>query len=142
MKKLLILALISFTANADVWVKQIETVEGKGYAFAFPRNGVLNCWVMPEWVQISYFDLAWMTVPDTAINHSWPAGTQETATICANGPQIPRTVGGNLYSINPRFQTEVIGSVPSGIVCGDPIIRFNFLRSVTYNGQTGFAWCQ
>ena len=143
MKKLLIiLALLAGTVNAEVWVKQVTLPDGNGYAFWFVQEGEVHCWVMPEWVQLSYFDLAWMTVPQTAVNHSWPSAGAEIAAICADGPIIPRTTGGPLYTINQYLRVAQLSTVPAGIPCGDPVIRFNFLRAVTYNGQVGFAWCQ
>lgn len=138
----IILFLFATLAHAEVWVKQITTSDGNGYAFSFVQAGKVNCWVMPEWVQLSYFDLTWMTVPQTAVNHSWPSAGAEIAAICNDGPVIPRTTGGPLYKINHYLRVEQLSTVPSGIPCGDPVIRFNFLRAVTYNGQVGFAWCK
>ena len=139
MKKLLLLStlLLVFSANADLQIKRI----GTEYAFIYTENGVQHCWIMPEWVDLNYFDYTWQTVPNTAVLYSWPVPTPEQAASCADAPRVPRTTGGPLYSINQYLRVETIGTVPAGIPCGDPIIRFQIIRAVVYNGQTGFAWC-
>jgi hypothetical protein len=137
MKKLLLLSLLMSSAIADVQVKRV----GTEYAFSFTQNSTQYCWVMPEWVDLNYFDYAWQTVQTTAVLHSWPAPTPEQAASCVDAPRVPRTVGGPLYTINSSLRVEAVDTVPAGIPCGDPIIRFQFLRAVVYNGQTGFASC-
>jgi hypothetical protein len=137
MKNLLLLILstllISFSASADLQVKRA----GTEYAFSFVENGVQHCWVMPEWVDLNYFDYTWRTVPNTALIHNWPIPEQTVSCDAV----IPRTLAGSLYFIIPAMPIPI----PAGIPCGDPVsYTFNgyALRSVTYNRVTGYALCR
>jgi hypothetical protein len=138
MKKLIPVFFMFFSiANADLLVKR----QGEGYMFSFVENGVQSCWVMPEWVDLNYFDYTWQTVPNTAVLHNWPAPTPEQADSCADAPPVPRTIGGPLYTITYAMQVSAIGTVPAGVICGDAIMYYKFFRAIAYNGQVGFAWC-
>lgn len=143
MKTLLALLLISFSVNADPYIQRLTSEQtGNGYIIQFEQDGAIHCWGMPDMLDQSFVPETWMRVTDAALAYRWPDMTGAAADACLNGPKIYRTTGGNLYSLNPFLRTEIIGSVPAGIACGDPIIRFKFIRSVTYNGQIGFASCK
>lgn len=143
MKTLLTLLLLSFSVNADPYIQRLTSEQtGNGYVMQFEQDGVLHCWGMPDMLDQSFIPETWMRVTDAALAYHWPEMTGLAAQACLNGPKIWRTVGGPLYTINHYLQREIIGSVPSGVPCGDPIIRFQFIRAVRYNNQVGFAFCQ
>lgn len=141
MKKLIFFLLLSFSANADLYVKQIATQQGKGFIFSYVERGVNHCWIMPEWVDLNYFDISWLTVNDTAIFHNWPASDPEAVTACANGPKVFKVATGKMYTITGSLKVVVVMNIPNGIPCGDAIHDYSMLRSVTYGGHTGFAVC-
>lgn len=136
-KLLLIFALLAGTVNAEVWVKQITLPDGNGYAFRFDDK----CWVMPEWVDLNYFDSAWMTVADTALLHSWPAADDATIAACTGGPRVYKTSFTQMYGLDNNGQLIVTGTVPLGTPCGERMSDITFLRTVTYGGRFGFGIC-
>lgn len=149
MKKLIIFLLLSFSANAELYVKQIETpLHGKGYIFNYVENSVNYCWVMPEWVDLNYFDLSWLKVTDTAVRYNWPGS--DAATECESA-LVPRVVEMN-EGEPVRMRVIVAGAriglgivIPPGLPCGDIVSRYYstsfYWRTVSFAGQTGIALC-
>jgi hypothetical protein len=138
MKNLILITLLFCnTTFAELMVKR----QGEGYMFSFVEGDKAYCWGMPDLVDLNYFDQSWRTVPETAIQYNWPKMTDPASIESCNSLKIPVTQAGPFYTISHTMRVTTIGTVPAGIPCGDPIITFKFLRSVTYNGQTGFASC-
>lgn len=142
--KYIILLLLSFNLQAaDIYIQRSPVTEqtGAGYMFAFQENGIMRCWTMPDMLDINYVPPSWIKVTEAATAYNWPFAEGVLATTCQNGPAVPRTIGGTLYTINHMMRVQPIGSVPAGVPCGDKIMYINYLRAVTYNGQYGFAAC-
>lgn len=137
--KYIILLLFSFNLQAsDIWIQKLTSEQtGNGYMFAFQDDGIVRCWGMPDMLNQSFIPSTWMKVPEAAVSYNWDTFLAG----CQSLPAIPRTQGGPLYSINHRMRVEQIGTVPTGVPCGDKIMYISYLRAVTYNGQYGFAAC-
>ena len=141
--KYIIPFLFSTLAHADIYIQRLNSEQtGSGYIVQYVENGEVKCWGMPDVLDPAFIPPTWTTITQAALYYNWPVMIGNAATACLAGPTIHRTVGGPLYTINQYMRVEQLSMVPAGIPCGDPIIRFNFLRAVTYNGQVGFAWCQ
>jgi hypothetical protein len=129
-KILLTLLLITQLAYADLQVKRA----GTDYVFSYVEGGVHHCWIMPEWVDLNYFDSAWRTVPDTAMTYNWPTPTLEQISYC--DASIPRVSYGKMYQLDGSTS-----DIPLRHPCGARMSDITFLHAVTYAGRFGFAIC-
>jgi len=139
MKILLIISafLFSFSAHADLQVKR----SGTEYAFSFVERGIQYCLIMPEWVDLNYFNGTWTTVPQTAIDRNWPAGVVNN---CVDAPVVPKTLTTARFELSPSGTMRRIADAPVGTPCGDAIAQtYGGIgwRSVTHGGITGIGVC-
>lgn len=140
--KHLALFLFATLAHADIYIQRINSEQtDQGYMFRFVENGVQYCWAMPQMLDQSFIPPTWTPVTQAAIDYRWPVMTGDAEAACLDGPKIYRTVGSPLWGLTIGLQTQVIGSVPAGIPCGEQMAQWYFLRTVTYSGQKGFAVC-
>lgn len=148
--KYIILLLFATLAQADIHVKRVSL--GTDYAFSYVENGVQYCWVMPEWVDLNYFDYTWRTVPNTTVLHSWPVPTPEQTASCSDAPPIPRVVQMHedelpcLYSTSGQLnRMSCAARIPAGTPCGEKVANyFNTGFSwhvVAHAGQRGLSLC-
>lgn len=143
MKKiLLIFALLAGTVNAGPYVQRVSIPDdGEYYKIMYVEKGVQYCWLMPEWVQMSFFPYSPMLVTEAAINYNWLAGTPETALACAEFPKIPRTVSNRAFTFEGNGNLYRTEDVPLGVPCGDKIATYQLYHAVHYQGRDFIGTC-
>ena len=146
--RILLLLMLSFAATADVFVKRTAD----SYFFRFVSDGTEYCWGMPDFVDLSYFNDIWTTVPQTAIDHSWPQPDAAGVTTC--NEELPRwkTLAWTANGTSPIYTVQnipprmvLIGYAPAGVLCGDAVTdvanRTYQYRQIYYNNMTGIGIC-
>lgn len=130
----ILLALLSPSLNADVEVKSY----GDRYIYRYVQDGVVRCWDMPSYVDLSYFNTEWATVRQTAVEKNWPAPQPAAQSECTS-TGVFKTYGG--YFVNPLSGQPITTELPSGIPCGEQVSTFSLVRVVHWNDQIGMAIC-